>query len=258
MSLQRQPRITEITSKSNEHFKRWSELDSARGLRKHGEFFLMGEKLIVEFLENPNLKIKAEIFPEGGSPITSSFPEAAIQKISLFSLPKGLFNELDFLGTHFNLLVLELPEIKSFELTTPAQGLEVVCPLGDPSNLGALIRSSLAFGAKKMILTEEAASPFLPKSVKASAGAVLKMPFLRAGSLSSVMETLQDVYALDMFGEDIEHFAWPNHLRMLIGEEGPGLQKLKIRHRLKIPTQGVESLNASVAAGIALYCYSRR
>ena len=249
--------MIEISSSANDHFKRWKDLESARGIRKHQEFFLMGEKLICEFLENPNFKIKAEILPSGMPSITAAFPAAKQQKFPIFSLAQGLFNEIDFLGTHFNLLVLEPKEIPAFEAASQPLGLEVVCPLGDPSNLGALVRSALAFGASKMILTSEAASPYLPKSVKASAGAVLKLPFLRADNLSAFAAAQKNLFALDMNGDPIEKFRWPLHLRLLVGEEGPGLQKLDLQNRLCIATGRVESLNATVAASIALYSYAQ-
>jgi TrmH family RNA methyltransferase len=213
----------------------------------------MGEKLIREFLENQTkpefakFKIKSELIFEDLKPLT--------KKTSIFKLAKGLFNELDFVGTHFNLLLLELPEIESFDESEAPQGLELVCPLGDPGNLGAVIRSALAFNAKKIVLTEEAAFPYSPKVVKASAGAVLQMPIVRAGPLKNFAE--KELYALDMVGSDISEFRWPKNMRLLIGEEGPGLKDMKGLMKLKINTGAVESLNATVAASIALYSYNQ-
>ncbi|MGZ3743333.1 MAG: TrmH family RNA methyltransferase, partial [Pseudobdellovibrionaceae bacterium] len=144
--------ITEITSPSNDLFKVWKKLDSAKELRKAGEFFLMGEKLIQEFAKSKTLQekfpVRAELITEGLQPL--NFLPA---RHKTFKLAKGLFKEVDFIGTHFNLLLLELPEIPSFDKLTAPQGLELICPLGDPGNLGALIRSALAFNASKVILT---------------------------------------------------------------------------------------------------------
>lgn len=252
--------LTEITSSSNELFKNWKNLDSAKGIRKAGEFFLMGEKLIREFLqdcEEPLLarfKIKGEIITEDLKALTPSSPKAsAFKKIPVFKLSKALFKELDVVGTHFNLLLLELPEMPVFDETRPPQGLELICPLGDPGNLGAVIRSALAFGVSQLILTEEAAFPFSPKVVKASAGSVLRLPLARGKSLQAL--ELPELYALDMEGSDLSRFRWPRDLHLLIGEEGPGLQNKKNLLKLKINTGPVESLNATVAASIALYSY---
>ncbi len=248
--------MIEISSKSNDHFRRWADLASARGIKKHHEFILMGEKLIEEFLENPTFKVKAELVHEDLRSLTMTAPSLKGQRIPVFKLPKALFNELDVVGTHYNLLVLEPKEIETLPEVSAPQGLEVVCPLGDPSNLGALARSALAFGANKLILTEESCNPFHPKAIKASAGALLKLPVYRVGKFMEFVAQNEDVYALDMKGEDIARFKWPKNLRLAIGEEGPGFSGIKGLKRLSVATQGVESLNATVAASIALFSYS--
>lgn len=243
--------MTEITSASNELFKTWKTLDTAKSIRKAGMFFLMGEKLIQEF---KNIKALQDKFPVQAELISEDLrPTGLAKDKSVFKLAKGLFRELDFVGTHYNLLLLSLPEIPAFDSVKAPQGLELICPLGDPGNLGAVIRSALAFNASKVILTEEAAFPFTPKVVKASAGAVLQMPLARSGNLRSISGA--DIYALDMVGSDIANFKWPKDLRLMIGEEGPGLQEMKGVMRLKIDTGSVESLNATVAASIALYSF---
>lgn len=246
--------MTRITSTSNDYFKRWKSLSTSKGLREENEFFLMGEKLITEFLRNPGLwKIKAEVRPEG----LPDLPRSRGFDAKTFELPSVLFKEIDVLGTKFNLLLIEIPLLEPADLSLPPRGLEVVCPLGDPSNLGALTRSALAFGASRMILTQEACHPFHPKSVKASAGAVLKMPFRRVGPLKDYVSAGPD-YALELGGENLNEFSWPQDLRLLVGEEGPGLPDLRGVKKLSIPTKDVESLNATVAASIALAGYASK
>ncbi|MGZ3773401.1 MAG: TrmH family RNA methyltransferase [Pseudobdellovibrionaceae bacterium] len=247
--------MIEISSKSNDHFKRWADLSSSRGIKKHGEFILMGEKLIHEFLKNPHFTVKAEIIFDGLHSVTSTAEKLKGQRVSVFKLPKTLFNEIDVVGTHYNLLILETKEIADLKETSP-QGLEVISPLGDPSNLGALARSALAFGASKMILTEESCNPFHPKAIKASAGALLKLPLYRVGKFADLVAGNDQIYALDMKGENVALFNWPKNIRLAIGEEGPGFSNIKGLKRLSIATQGVESLNATIAASIAFFSYA--
>lgn len=248
--------MIEISSKTNDHFRRWAELSSARGIKKHHEFILMGDKLIAEFLENPHFKVKAEIVHEDLKSLTLTAPSLRGQKIPVFKLPKVLFNEIDVVGTHYNLLVLEPQEIVPLG-PAKTSGLEVISPLGDPANLGALARSALAFGASKMILTEESCSPYHPKAIKASAGALLKLPLFKVGKFPDfVAENSDEIFALDMKGENVGQFKWPKNVRLAIGEEGPGFSGMKGLKRLSVPTQSVESLNATVAASIALFSYA--
>jgi RNA methyltransferase, TrmH family len=58
--------------------------------------------------------------------------------------------------------------------------------------------------------------------------------------------------ALDMDGEPLDDFTWPENGLLVVGEEGSGLGNATFKQRIRIPTQGVESLNAVVAASIAL------
>lgn len=248
--------MIEISSKSNDHFRRWVDISSARGIKKHQEFILMGEKLIEEFLKDPNFKVKAEIVHEDLHSLTMTAAKLKGQRIPVFKLPKALFNEVDVIGTHYNLLVLEPIEIAALPSAAP-QGLEVVAPLGDPSNLGALARSAVAFGATKLILTEETCNPFHPKAIKASAGSLLKLPLYRVTKFSEFVTGNHELYALDMIGENVASFKWPKDLRLAIGEEGPGFSGLKGLKRLAVSTRGVESLNATVAASIAFYAYAQ-
>lgn len=250
--------MTEITSNKNELFKRWSDLSSSRGIKKHNEFILMGEKLIEEFLKNPNFKVKAELIFEGMHSKSGSSTAAKFGRIPVFKLSKDLFNELDVVGTHYNLLVLEAKPIEALPSSHTVEGLELICPLGDPSNLGALARSALAFKVSKLILSEESCSPYHPKAIKASAGALLKMPLYKTGKFAEFITHNKNVYALDMKGENVAKFKWPKNLQLVIGEEGPGFGDIKGLQRLSIPTEGVESLNATVAASIALFSYSNQ
>lgn len=213
----------------------------------------MGEKLIHEFLKNPKYKIKSEIVHEDLKPLSTTIQSS--QKITIFKLSKSLFNEIDFLGTHFNLLVLELPDLPDIEVgfNKKPHGLEVLTPLGDPSNLGALIRSAVAFNVSKIILSSEAANPFLPKSIKASAGAIFQAEIFKSKeNISALAKQCGHLWGLDMKGESIETFSWPHDMRLLIGEEGRGLPDIKM-DKLMIPTGPVESLNATVAASLAFY-----
>lgn len=248
--------MIEISSKTNDHFRRWMDLSSARGIKKHQEFILMGEKLIEEFLENPNYRIKSEIVHEDLKSVTLTAPTLKGQRIPIFKLPKALFNEVDVVGTHYNLLVLEPKEITPLKDGAKPEGLEVISPLGDPSNLGALSRSALAFGASKMILTEESCTPYHPKAIKASAGALLKLPLFKIGKFADFVSSNDQIYALDMKGESVANFKWPKNVRLALGEEGPGFSGIKGLQRLSVATQSVESLNATVAGSIALYSYS--
>ncbi len=243
-------KFVEITSATNPQFKIFKSLLTAKGIKENGLFLLSGEKLIAEFLKKPGKGFQVEfiLFED----------EIRLQtQAKSTKLSRELFHELDLLGTHFNLLVVSFKEFQSIDFNSAPLGLELVCPLGDPRNLGSLTRTALAFGAKTMILTSEAAHPFLPQSIKSSAGAVLQMQFLKAGKKISEIPILADNYALELHGTPLQETKWPKNLRLWVGEEGPGLQlTLDQKRKMKfinIPTEDVESLNASVSMSIAMW-----
>ncbi len=243
--------IRPITSSQNENFKVWKQLSSSKGIRKNSCFFLMGEKLIAEFLKDPHFEILAEVMGPDHKSVLSGF---GFDKIPRYQAPRELFDEIDVVGTHFNLLLLKAPDIKN-ESLSQSTGLELVLPFGDPGNLGACLRAALALGLKKVFLTEEACHPFHPKSIKASAGAVLNLNIVRTFNLQRCLaEAPTNSYVLDRGGISVEEFKWPKNLFLFIGEEGPGLPDSQLP-KISIPIQNVESLNAAVAAGIACFAY---
>lgn len=244
--------MTVINSVSNEKFKSWSQLGSAKGIKKNNEFMLMGEKLIHEFLKNPSLPIKAEILREGLTPLTK-------ERNRIFQLSQDLFKELDVLGTHFNLLVLELPEPQKFQALLPAKSLQLIAPLGDPANLGSLIRSAVGFGVHSVVLTKESAHPFHPKAVKASAGSLFQCRLMSSElTLAELVQGLDGTAALDLKGTSLRSFQPEATVRLIVGEEGPGIGTLQVQHKIKIETQNIESLNATVAASIAMWELSQK
>jgi RNA methyltransferase, TrmH family len=243
--------VRPIVSPQNENFKMWKQLSTSKGIRKNGCFFLMGEKLIKEFLKKPGHKILAEVMGPNHNPLLEG---RDFDRTPKYQTTKELFDEIDVIGTHYNLLLLECPEMRSEKLSN-SNGLEVILSLGDPGNLGAVLRSAKAFGLKKIFLTEEACHPFHPKSIKASAGAGLDLNIVRTSSLPAcLIEAPKNSYALDQGGTPAEKMKWPKNLFLFIGEEGPGLPGNKLP-KITIPIQDVESLNAAVAAGIAFFTY---
>jgi len=277
---QRPPRPPHrIESDKNEIFRNWKKLLEAKGISKQTLFLLSGRKLINEFLSSNSAHRTQHDISHATSPMTSPLLRYSIQaeilreeltpltpaSVRKFVLPSALFNELDVLGTHFNILVVELPTIPvwqarplNFQRTLKKNHLEVVIPLGDPGNLGALIRSAVGFGADQIILTAESCHPFLPKALKAAAGTTLFAPLARGPRLEELIQesTHVDTVILDVHGISIRHFQWPQQTRLILGEEGPGVPQLEKHsrlHKVTIPTDGIESLNATVAGSIALH-----
>lgn len=264
-----------ISSPQNPKFKIWKNLLNTKGRKKEQLFILSGEKIIKEFLNSKPLsstnniipvkyRLKALLLPnteESYNDLHHLLHHENPNTYSLFRLESTLFNELDTIGTHFPLLVIEYPQLPNYSLDNTPQGLEIICPVGDPSNLGAILRSASAFGIKKVILTKNAADPFHPKSLKSSSGAALKLHIEKIPlDLAEIQqESLKSFdLGLDLAGQDISQFTWPQNCRLWLGEEGPGLNIFPKKQCLTIPITQMESLNVSVAAGISLFSYLKQ
>ncbi len=135
----------------------------------------------------------------------------------------------------------------------------------DPHNLGAIIRTAECAGAHGVIVQERRAVGLTPAAVKASAGAVEHMMVARVVNLGSTIDMLKRrnvwAYAADMSGEDYLSVDFKGGVALVIGAEGEGVSRLvleKCDKRVALPIRGkLDSLNASVAAGILLYAVMR-
>lgn len=137
----------------------------------------------------------------------------------------------------------------------------------DPQNLGAVIRSAAAFGANGVILPERRSASVTAAAWKVSAGAAAHMPVARVVNLTKAIESLKErgyySIGLDGGGDALvgETGFETDPLVVVLGSEGNGLSRL-VRSTCDviagIPMSSmVESLNASVAAGITLYAVAR-
>jgi len=137
----------------------------------------------------------------------------------------------------------------------------------DPRNLGAVVRSSAAFGAQGVLIPERRSAGMTAAAWKTSAGAAARLPIARATNLNRALRAYKDAgfFLVGLDGEaetdiaDLPQTSGP--LLLVVGSEGDGLSRL-VREACDtlaaIPiTASVESLNAGVATGIALYEIAR-
>lgn len=150
--------------------------------------------------------------------------------------------------------VVEIPT----EWLDPERDLLVSVGVSDPGNVGTMIRTAASFGWG-FAYTEGSADPWAPKTIRAGAGGQFQTSVSRVGSLREVSSWIT-VAAVVRDGELPEAIT-EHPVALLIGGEANGLPDwaaASARHRMTIPTPGeTESLNAAVAAGIAVYELSK-
>jgi len=151
-----------------------------------------------------------------------------------------------------------IPRLKN--LTTSR--VLILDSIQDPRNLGACLRSALAFEFDAVIINKDGSSPINEYVFKTSVGAILNLNIFYVTNLSRSINTLKDigfwVLGLDSHGEgSIFSEKFSSKTAVVLGSEGSGIRKLvkeNCDHLINIPISNkVESLNISVAAGIIMY-----
>ena len=139
--------------------------------------------------------------------------------------------------------------------------LIVLDGITDPHNLGAIIRTAECAGVHGIILPQHRSVGLSPAAVKSSAGAVEYVKVARVSNLCHTIEQLQKqniwFYAVTMNGSDYRDVSFDGGIALVIGAEDNGISRLvleKCDYSVSLPMKGrIESLNASVAAGIMMY-----
>ena len=140
--------------------------------------------------------------------------------------------------------------------------LIVVCDeLSDPHNLGAVIRTAECAGAHGVIIPKRRAAGLTATVAKTSAGALNYTPVAKVTNLTATMEELKKkgmwFVCADMDGELMYRQNLTGPIGLVIGNEGKGVSRLVKEHCdfiSSIPMKGdIDSLNASVAAGVLAY-----
>ena len=130
----------------------------------------------------------------------------------------------------------------------------------DPSNVGAIIRSAAAFSVDRIIMSSDCADIYNPKTLRASMGNLLSLKIDRVDDITSAIKHLQNngifVYAAALYENSLQlgKSEFAKNSAIIIGNEGHGLSKEVIdacHDTVYVPmAEGVESLNASVAASV--------
>lgn len=158
------------------------------------------------------------------------------------------------------------PPDHSLHAFAGARRLIALESVGNPDNIGGLFRVAAAFGAGGVLLDRASGDPFYRKAIRTSMGACLRVPFMRLASWPADLGLLRssgfEVVALTPDPDAIPLADYARGLQpdsrliLMLGAEGPGLSAAAFSvasARVRIPiAPGVDSLNVTVAAGIAL------
>jgi TrmH family RNA methyltransferase len=180
-------------------------------------------------------------------------------------LPDALFQDLSGTETAQGVMALVKPPVWTVEQLFRGRPLVIALDgLQDPGNAGTILRAAEAFGATGAFFLKGSVSPFNPKTLRASAGSLFRVPYL-CGVDAPLARAALAQHRIELYAGVPARPGYPTRALadvdltrpcgLIIGNEAHGVSA-ELRSAatdVSIPTVGVESLNAAVAAGVMLY-----
>lgn len=252
-----------ITSPANPFIKRARSLADRRRRRADGAFLAEGGQVVwramdsgwpirtliyaPELLSNPRALLMVEQAPARG-----------IRVVAVNAAVFGTLSDRD--GPSGIAAIVAMPSPGLAELAVGEQSVLVVLEqVGNPGNLGTIVRTADALGGVGVVLLGACADPFAPQAVKASMGSVFALPVVSAGHDEFLAWARSAGLHLLATSGAAAHVLAPvdGPVAVLLGSEGAGLSEGLLGAAdqiVRIPMTGTaESLNLAVAAGIVLY-----
>lgn len=249
-------RSKQIRSLQNPSFKKFLRLLTSQGIRKYGLALISGPKQVKEVLRDFPERCEGVLLRED-----HELPELSFQhNIWTYCFSSSLFDKIDAYGTRQPILCVKVGPLPAWNSRRRVQGCTLFIPFQEPGNVGAAIRSGAAFGVSGIVILKEAAHPYHPKSTRAAGSTLFRVKLLKGPSINDLYRSGIALVQLSPKGKNINRYRFPSSFGLLPGLEGPGHPAgLKGAPAVRIPMEpGVESLNAAMATGIALYLWRTR
>ena len=254
-----------IQPASNNQIKEWRKLLQGKYRKKTGLFLAEGYRCVEQIIKNKKIEV-SEILTDSTINPSKIKPD----NIPVFGLSKNDFATIsDTENSQGIIAVCKIPHQTSIDNISISPGLIVALDaLQDPGNLGTIIRTASWFGVGGMLIGKGTADPFQPKVVRSTAGATGAIPYLK-GDLAAHLDLLEkenwNIYLLDGSADSvsIDTVSPTEKTVIVVGNEGNGVDSTLVKANRKLvridgKSEIVESLNAAVAASIALFKFSDR
>jgi 23S rRNA (guanosine2251-2'-O)-methyltransferase len=233
---------------------------------------IYGKHAVLNSLNNKNRKLRQLYVTENcWAYLQGKITDPKILKsIEVHKLhPKKIDNLLNHRDAAHQGCVLEVDPLEqptAEKVISTAKRILIADKITDPHNVGAIIRSALAFNFDAVVTDERNSPPENATILKTSVGAFESMPYVRVSSIGNFIEQIKvgDFWVLGLDGyadKKLEDFNFTNEqkLAIVVGSEGKGISPHILRScddtvKIEISSE-VESLNASVAASITMNQY---
>ena len=260
-------RLRHISSSQNSLVKELRRAFSRGELTADGHCAIEGLRIAEEAIRS-GLRFRAIFFRESATSAADRLLPQIGAQVETIELPDAVFDSV--VATDTPQGVAALVKLRSFDLEdalrAPQPLVLVAAGVQDPGNLGTMLRSAEGFGASGVLVAEKTVSYVSPKTVRASAGSVFRLPVVSV-TLSDALPRLRQaglrlVATSSHKGTPADEADLGGKLALFIGNEGAGLPRDVLKEMdetIAIPHSAkVESLNAGIAASILLYEAARQ
>lgn len=266
-----------IVSRQNRRIVDLCKLEDRKARQAQKRFRFDGIKLFCEaverevplvciFLRQSNTDRVEMRFAEltGRVPHTVTCPayvlsDELFDKISQENAPEGIICVAEYIDRFHKMYIIKKEDM----LDLPEGPVLLLESVRDPLNVGAIIRSAAALGIRHLVISEDCADLYHPKTLRAAMGPLFSMPITRVDDLTAAVKRItasgRRVFAaaLDDTAVRLGEMSFRNGDCVVIGNEGHGLSEGLIKactRSIYIPMQaGTESLNAGVAAALLMW-----
>jgi TrmH family RNA methyltransferase len=257
-------RLRRVESRQNALVKELRKAFSHGQPTEEGYIAIEGLRIIEEAIRS-GLRFQAMFFSASGQAHAARLEPQVSNHTEMLLLPDNVF--LSAVSTETPQGVAALVKPKTAKLEDLLEAVSGDCLLAgaggiqDPGNLGTIIRSAEAFGARGVLLGEKTVSCWNAKAIRASAGSVFRQPLLRVelGKAIGLLKqrSVRVVAGSPHKGKAAGEIDLTGPLALLVGNEGAGLPHEILAEADELVTiphsPRVDSLNAGIAASILLY-----
>lgn len=259
-----------ITSSSNPKIKQVVALQTKGKERKAtGYYVVEGIRMISEISQDDIIGILLTERSLGNEDSLSTIGMEQLKKLPYDYVSESIMKEISETKTPQGILAIVKQKRYRLEdyINQPNPLFIILETLQDPGNLGAIVRTAEGAGATAVIMNRTCVDIYNPKTIRATMGSLLRMPFLYVDELEETINQMKQkgisVYAAHLQGKNTyDRFDYTKGTGFLIGNEGNGLSNeiaACASNYLKIPMEGqLESLNAAISTGILAYEANRQ
>ena len=273
---------TEVITSRNNPLVKWAASLSEKKFRDAERSFIVeGEKLSFEalsaglpvshiFIDESRygfLKDRLNLYANDekySDTVLVKMSEIAFSKISGEKSPQGIILAIKYLDFFSKLDIIYKEEF----FLKPDERAIILSSIRDPGNLGSVIRSAVAFGTEHIILSEDCVDLYNSKTVRAAMGSFFKIKATVVSDLVATISALREhgrsVYAAELRpgAVSLSNIDTSPYDIVVIGNEGHGIPEdvsAACSASVYIPiSENTESLNASVAAGVLMWEFSKK